>query len=94
MNFPDLVNGGFEACASIFILNHCRVLWKSKQANGVSVVSTMFFLAWGLWNLFYYPHLGQRFSFYAGIAVVLANLIWIGFILKIRMMEKKNVLGR
>lgn len=88
MNMPDLINGGFEACASIFILNHCRVLWASKQANGVSLLSTAFFMVWGLWNLFYYPHLGQTFSFYAGIAVVLANLTWIFVILKIRKSQK------
>lgn len=73
---PDMVNSAFEAAASLFILNHCRVLWASGQAHGVSLLSSLFFWAWGGWNVFYYPHLGQLFSFYAGIAVLAANSFW------------------
>jgi hypothetical protein len=80
----DLVNGIFEVLASVFILNHVRVLWKSKQAHGVSLVSTVFFACWGVFNLFYYPHLDQRVSFYAGISVMAANLIWIYSIWRFR----------
>jgi hypothetical protein len=86
---PDLVNGGFEALASLFILNHCRAIWRSRQAHGISLLSTVFFAAWGLWNIWYYPHLGQLFSFYAGIAVVCANFFWIYSIWLIRKSERK-----
>lgn len=73
---PDRVNGAFEGMASFMILNHTRALWKSRQADGVSLVSSVFFTTWGFWNIWYYPHLGQMFSFYAGIAVVSANVFW------------------
>lgn len=80
----DYVNAAFEACASLAILNHARAVWVSKQARGVSMVSTCFFTAWGFWNVYYYPHLGQRFSFYAGIAVLFAQGAWLGIIWYVR----------
>lgn len=80
MQTPDLINGGFELFGSLFIVNHIRALCKSKQAYGVSLISTLFFGFWGLWNLYYYPHLSQPLSFAGGIAITLANLVWIGSI--------------
>jgi uncharacterized membrane protein YfcA len=74
----DIINSLFEFFASLFILNNCYTLYKDKQVKGVSILSTAFFTSWGLWNVFYYPHLGQQFSFYAGIAVLLANILWVG----------------
>lgn len=73
----DLINSLFELFASLFILNHCRVLYKQKDVKGVSILSTIFFTSWGLWNIFYYPSLGQTLSFYAGIGVFLANMLWV-----------------
>lgn len=85
----DFVNAAFEMLASVFILNHARALWKSKQAHGISLLSTAFFASWGVWNIFYYPHIGQDLSFYAGIAVLAANCVWIALIWKLRREEKK-----
>ena len=84
MSFPDLMNGGFELCGGLFILNHCRVLYADKVLKGVSIISTVFFAAWGLWNLYYYPHLDQWASFYGGIVISLANALWIGLMLHYR----------
>lgn len=86
---PDLINAAFQLFASAFILNHARVLWKSKQAHGVSMLSGAFFNAWGIWNVWYYPHLDQTLSFYAGVAVVLANTFWITLIWHLRRTEIK-----
>ena len=90
MNLMDLINGSFEALASVFILRHCWVLYQDKQVRGVSVLSTAFFFIWGLWNILYYPSLGQTFSFYAGIAVCLANFLWIGLMLYYKNNEAKK----
>lgn len=84
---PDLVNALFEALGAIFLLRHCWVLWKSKQARGVSLISTIFFASWGLWNIYYYPHLEQWYSFSAGLAIVSANCLWIWLIIYIRSQE-------
>lgn len=78
---PDLINGLFEASGALFLLNHCRVLYRAKQVRGASALSTAFFAAWGLWNLFYYPNLGQMFSFAGGCLIVSANLLYVGLML-------------
>jgi hypothetical protein len=92
MTIPDLINGSFEALGSLFILNHCRALWKSRQADGVSLVSTVFFTGWGVWNAWFYPHLGQMLSFYGGLAICAANFIWIWMLWYIRRENKRALL--
>ncbi|BCJ91730.1 hypothetical protein IZ6_24650 [Terrihabitans soli] len=86
---PDLLNAAFEAAAALFILNHCRVLYRDKSVRGVSITSTVFFTGWGFWNLIYYPSLGQSWSFYAGMAVVAANALWLGLMLFYLSKERK-----
>lgn len=75
--WPDFINGLYESLAGLFVLNHCRVLLKHKQVKGVSIASIVFFTSWGFWNLFYYPHLGQVFSFLGGLFIVLANCFYV-----------------
>lgn len=77
MTWPDLVNGSFELFAGLFcLLNVRRLLW-DKSVRGVSVPAMSFFAAWGYWNLFYYPHLGQWASFIGGVAVTAVNTTWV-----------------
>jgi hypothetical protein len=78
MNTPDLINGAFElAGAASLSLNVAR-LWRDRTIAGVHWASTVYFVGWGAWNLFYYPHLGQWASFAGGVAIMLANLVWLG----------------
>jgi hypothetical protein len=84
---PDVINCLFELVGSIFTLNHCRVLYKDKRVAGVSVLSILFFTSWGCWNIFWYPYLNQWWSFWGGISILFANLLWIYMILYYR---KKN----
>lgn len=81
---PDLINGLFESIAGVMILNHCRVLYRDKQAKGVSAISVTFFFCWGVWNLYYYPALDQPLSFYGGLLVVIANALWAALMLHYR----------
>jgi len=78
MSWADAVNGLFEMGASIAILAHCFKLYKDKLLRGVSIGATAFFTSWGVWNLYYYPSLGQSISFVAGMAVVFTNVLWLG----------------
>lgn len=73
---PDIINGLFEALGGLFVFNHCRAVIRDKDVKGVSIISVIFFSAWGYWNLFYYPHLNQLWSFVGGIVIVSANTIW------------------
>lgn len=80
----DAINGTIEAFAGLFALNHCRVLYAHKETRGVSLVSAMFFTLWGFWNLYYYPHLNQPISYYGGLFVVVANIIYVGMMVVYR----------
>jgi hypothetical protein len=72
---PDTINGLFELFGSAMIWINIRALYRAKRYEGVSLAPVFFWSSWGLWNLFYYPHLGQIFSFLGGCSVVAANTI-------------------
>ena len=73
---PDFINGLFECVAGFMILLHVLQLHKDKQVRGLHVVPVVFFTAWGFWNLYYYPHLDQWWSFAGGVFIVITNVIW------------------
>lgn len=76
-SWQDAINGAYELFAGFFILNHCRTLYEHKLVRGVSLISTVFFFTWGIWNMYYYSHLEQWASFYGGLIVSFANFLWI-----------------
>ena len=75
---PDIINGLFELLGAFILLLNVRRLYQDKVLRGVHWGPAAFFTAWGLWNLFYYPHLDQWFSFAGGVCIVTVNAIWIG----------------
>ncbi len=75
---PDMVNGTFEFAGGAAILLSVFKLHKDKIVRGVSWPHVSFFTGWGLWNLFFYPHLDQWFSFVGGMFIVTVNTIWLG----------------
>ena len=77
MKIPDLVNSTFEFGGSLAVLVSILDVIHSQQVHGVSWVTVMFFTIWGYWNIYYYFHLGQMFSWTAGILVTLANTSWV-----------------
>ena len=52
-------------------------LYRDKCIRGVHWSATLFFASWGYWNLFYYPHLDQWWSFSGGVSIVAANTVWV-----------------
>ena len=76
----DLINGLFELFGGFAVLLSIAKLYKDKQAKGVSEWHIAFFTSWGLWNIYYYPSLGQLLSFYGGIVVVIANAVYVTLI--------------
>ena len=52
-------------------------LYLDKMVRGVHRLPVGFFAAWGFWNLFYYPHLDQWWSFAGGVSIVIANVVWV-----------------
>lgn len=81
MTWQDAVNALFEFGAGFAVLLHCRELYQDKIVRGASWVATAFFFSWGVWNLYYYPHLDQWLSFLGGLSIVSANVLWLGMML-------------
>lgn len=73
----DLINGLFEVLGGILCFGNIIKLWKDKIVFGVYWPVTAFFSLWGMWNLYYYPSLGQWYSFYGGVLLVVGNSIWV-----------------
>lgn len=86
---PDKINGFYEFVGGLFLLNNVRVLLKHKEVKGVSILSVAFFCSWGLWNLYFYPKIGQWWSFYGGVFLVAMNLWWI-YLMIYYTQRKKN----
>ena len=78
MILPDAVNGVYELGGSLLLWLSVRKLYREKLVRGVHVIPTTFFWSWGVWNLYYYPHLGQWLSFIGGLSMVVANGVWAG----------------
>lgn len=74
---PDMINGAFEALGSVMLWRNVLQLHRDKQVKGVHWTANGFFAAWGYWNLFFYPHLDQWYSFTGGVSIVLANTVWL-----------------
>lgn len=74
---PDLINASFEVFASAVSVLSLVAIYKAKRIVGASPWPTVFFTVWGLWNLFYYPHLGQWLSTGAAVGMLTINLAWL-----------------
>lgn len=74
---PDLINGAFEATGAAMLALNVGRLWRDRTVAGVHLAPTAFFTGWGLWNLFYYPSLGQWASFAGGCAIAVMNAVWL-----------------
>lgn len=80
----DAANALLEFVGGLFVLGHCRAVWRDREVKGVSIISTVFFLCWGVWNLYYYPSLGQWLSLVGGIFLALANVLWVSLLIRFR----------
>lgn len=88
-SLPDTINGAFECSGALAALANVRRLLRDRIVKGVVWQTQVFWVSWGLWNLFYYPHLGQWASFMGGALVVCANLLWV--ILALRYDSERNL---
>lgn len=76
MHFGDTVNGIFEAFGALFTWGNAWRIYQDKDVKGIYWPFTAFFSAWGIWNLYYYPSLGQWLSFVGGCFLVAGNITW------------------
>jgi len=85
MHWNDIGNGLFEIIGAFFTWRNYIQLRREREIKGVYWPMLMFFTAWGFWNLFYYPSLGQWFSFAGGSALVLGNIAWVGLVIELKL---------
>lgn len=81
MTWQDCINGAFEALGGFAVLLSVRRLWRDKRVAGVHWGMIGFFASWGVWNLYYYPHLGQIASFLGGLGVASVNAAYLAMLL-------------
>ena len=84
MSAPDVVNGLFEFFGGALLWMNVAALRRDRTLRGVRVAPTALFAAWGVWNLYYYPHLGQWWSFVGGLSVAAANAVWVALAIRYR----------
>lgn len=74
---PDMINGLFEFIGGLLLLFSVCKLHKDRIIRGVSWLPVSFFAAWGIWNLYFYPSLGQWYSFWGGVFLVTINTFYV-----------------
>ena len=75
--WPDYVNALFEGLGGFIILLNVKRILKDKMVRGYDWRVMGFFALWGFWNLFYYPHLGQWWSFAAGLWIAVSQVTYL-----------------
>jgi hypothetical protein len=80
VNYPDLVNGIFEFGIGLLALGSVRAIVRDKCVKGVYWPVTAWATAWGAFNLYYYPHLSQWFSFTGGLVIFATNTTWLALV--------------
>lgn len=80
----DIVNACFEAGGSIAVWGNVRAIYRAKRTEGVSFPAMFFFAAFGAWNMFYYPHLGQWASFGGGMLLAIGEVAYVILMLRYR----------
>ena len=75
---PDFLNSLWELAGGAFIALNCLRLYRDKMVRGVHWATVTFFTGWGYWNIYYYPAIGQWWSFAGGCSVVAFNTLWLG----------------
>lgn len=89
--YIDLINAAFELFAGAFLLLNVREIIRTKMVKGVHLAPAMFFTIWGVWNIFYYPVLQQKYSFYAALLVVFANGAWVILAIYYKNKNRRNI---
>ncbi len=79
-----VVNGSYESIGGVVLPLNVRRLLADRKVEGVDWRVIAFYTTWGYWNCWYYPHIGQLFSFYGGSLPAIANTVWVLLFLRFR----------
>ena len=78
----DQINAAFEFGGAVAVIPSILAAVRDKRIMGLSIWSTVFFSAWGWWNLIYYPHLDQLWSAWAALLLATTNSVYLYLIWK------------
>ena len=78
ISWQDSVNAGFELACAVLLWLNVRTLYRDKQIKGIALSPNFLYLAAGLWDLYYYPFLGQVLSFAASLVYTTGFVLWLG----------------
>lgn len=73
----DFINSLFEFSGMFFIMPSIFKLHKQKRIQGISFIHVLFFLVWGMWNLYYYQDLNQPLSLIGAVGILTVNAVWV-----------------
>ena len=75
--YADKINAALELCGAFVIFLNIRKTYHDKSIRGIDWRYLAFYIGWGVWNMFYYPSLGQWWSFYAGLMIIWLDCVWL-----------------
>jgi hypothetical protein len=75
---PDVTQAMWEGGSACFQLLNVRAIRRSRSIAGVHWLPTAFFAAWGIYNLWFYTVMRLPYAYWAGLAITVTNLIWLG----------------
>lgn len=75
--FVDFINAQFILLACIFGVYNIYIIYKHKDAKGISISSQLFFFVWTVWSLFFYVSLGQWVSCVLEFVLMLTTLTYL-----------------
>jgi hypothetical protein len=90
MHIPDIINGLFEFFGAVAAYKNVAALRRDKNVAGIYWPNFMFYTLWGVWNIYFYPALGQWFSFVGGLAILSGTASWLGLYWYYRYAQKKQ----
>lgn len=77
----DLINGLLEFGSGIFMIPNIIRIAKDKEIKGVTTIPTVYFTAWGLFNVTaFYSGMNLPLSVIGGFTVTIANVIWLSMV--------------
>jgi hypothetical protein len=88
-SYFDAINAAFQLFGAVATWANVRRLSIQRTVLGVNALSMVFFTVWGIWNVIYYRHTGQLFSFAAGVLLASGNVAWVRLYVKYRRQERK-----
>ena len=85
---PDAINGTFELIGAVLMSMDIVRIYRDKEVSGVWWPARLFFLLWGVWNIYFYSYYDHFWSWIGGLAMTGVNAVWVCFVLYYEMAWK------